>query len=243
MKVDVIIPAHNPGLYLNEAIKSCLAQTYRDFQIYVIDDASTEDVESTVSKYKDVIYLRLDQNKGPSYARNYGISHGDGDLISFLDADDIWESRKLEWSVREFERHKEIGMTCGNYQRLVNRRKLCYPFYRRPIIVNHKQLMRQNFVASGSVTMRRKVFEELGGFDESLWIGEDYKLWLMCSEKYKIKYIHRVLYKYSVITDGDSLTHRDDLQKSHQGRLDIVKQESLERINAARTASESDNSN
>jgi glycosyltransferase involved in cell wall biosynthesis len=239
MKVDVIIPAHNPGPYLREALNSVMAQTHRDWHIYVIDDASTEDIETIVKKYRKTTYLRLDKNAGPSGARNYGIAQSDSPLISFLDSDDIWDPRKLEFSIREFERKPHIGMTCGNYQRLVNRTSLCYPFYRRPIVIDHRRLMKQNFVASGSVTMRRDVFEDLGGFDEDLWIGEDAKLWLMCSEKYEIKYLHRVLYKYSVIESGNSLTNRADLQKSHEGALDIVRLESLERMNAIRLRAKS----
>lgn len=241
MKVDVIIPAHNPGPYLRDALNSVMAQTHRDWHIYVIDDASDEDFGDLVRKYKKTTYIRLDDNGGPGHARNYGIAQGDSPLISFLDADDIWEPRKLEYSVREFERRPIIGMTCGNYQRLVDRTRLCYPFYRRPLVLNHHKLMKQNYVASGSVTMRRDVFEDLGGFDEDLWIGEDYKLWLMCAEKYEIKYIHRVLYKYSVIESGNSLTNRPELQAKHKGELDIVKKESMERVNAARVGTESDN--
>jgi len=234
MKVDVIIPVHNPGPYLREALNSCMAQTYKNFNVIVVDDGSTEDFEPLVRKYRKTLYVRLDKNRGPAAARNYGARFGNGELISFLDHDDIWEPHKLDMSVAEFKRDPEIGMTCGNYRRLVDRAKLCHPFYRHPLNITWDSLMRQNYVASGSVTMRRYVFEELNGFDEDLWIGEDYKLWLRCSERYKIKYIHRVLYQYSVVKDGNSLTNRAELQAKHRGSLDIVKEESLERMNAAK---------
>lgn len=230
MKVDVIIPAHNPGPYLRDALNSVMAQTYRDWHIYVIDDASDGDMSRLVNRYKKTTYIRLDENGGPGHARNYGIAQGDGRLISFLDADDIWEPRKLEYSVREFQRNPDIGMTCGNYQRLVDRDRLCFPFYRRPPIINWRSLMRINYVACGSVTVRRNVFEDVGGFNENYWIAEDADLWLRISEKYSIKYIHKVLYHYSCINDGSSLTHRPEILNQADINNEISRKSSMERL-------------
>tara|TARA_A100001011_G_C14306323_1_gene843341 strand:- start:2407 stop:3129 length:723 start_codon:yes stop_codon:yes gene_type:complete len=228
--IDIIIPAYNPGGSLRDAINSCLSQTYKNYKITVIDDCSTEDVESLVNDFENINYLRNNKNLGPGASRNIGIRNTSGDLISMLDADDIMHKNKLELSIKEFEKNKDIGMTCGNYRILVNRKRLMAPFYKMPIKIGHRELMRQNYVASGSVTMKRSVIEDVGLFDEKYWIAEDYDMWLRISEKYPISYIHDILYYYSVLPGGSSLTQRSDIQKKHMDNIAKIKKASQDRI-------------
>lgn len=232
MLVDIIIPAYNPGSYVLEAVNSCYAQSYSDIRVTVIDDCSTQDLEfkALKQKFPKINLLRTPTNGGPAAARNHGILHTDGALISFLDADDIMARDKILYSVKEFEINQDLGMTCGNYQILINRHKLRTPFYKSAPIINWQTLMRKNLVASGSVTVRRRALEDVGLFDERFWIGEDAELWLRLSEKYSIKYIPKVLYIYSICPGNQSLTQRDDIQKNHLKNLEIMRKESQERI-------------
>lgn len=154
-----------------------------------------------------------------------------GELISFLDSDDISIRDRIFWSVEEFKKDKSIGMVCGNYQIVLNRTKLLKPFYKKAPNITWDTLIRQNLVASGSVTVKKKLIEEVGGFDERFWIAEDYDLWLKCVENYRAKFIFKVLYYYSIINkDGSSLTKRKDIQKDHLKNLDIIKSESKQRV-------------
>ena len=175
--VDVIIPAYNPGAFLDEAIRSALSQIHNKINIIVVDDNSDEDVEKITNKYSNITYIRNEENLGPAASRNIAIRASTAPYISLLDADDIWCSNKLSTSLMAFKNNPEIGMTCGNYQILVNRKKLLNPFYKGPIKIDWNKLMRQNFVASCSTTIRRDVMEELGGFNEEYWISEDYDMW------------------------------------------------------------------
>jgi len=221
MKVEIIIPAYNPGPYLKDAIESCLNQSYKNYSITVIDDCSSENIEGIVKLYPGVNLIKTEKNSGPSAARNLAIKQSKADLISLLDADDIMAREKLFYSVKEFEA-ADIGMTCGNYKILYNRSRMMRPFYSRPIKISYPLMMRQNFVASGSTTIRRDVFDDVGFFDESLWISEDYDMWLRIAEKYSIKYIHRVLYYYSVIKNGGSLTNSsnsEDLGRANNRKI------------------------
>ena len=221
MKVEIIIPAYNPGPYLKDAIESCLNQSYKNYSITVIDDCSSENIEGIIKLYPEVNLIKTDKNSGPSAARNLAIKQSKADLISLLDADDIMAKEKLFHSVKEFEA-ADIGMTCGNYKILYNRSRLMRPFYSRPIKISYPLMMRQNFVASGSVTIRRDVLDDVGLFDESLWISEDYDMWLRIAEKYNIKYIHKILYYYSVIKNGGSLTNSsnsEDLGRENNKKI------------------------
>jgi glycosyltransferase involved in cell wall biosynthesis len=231
MLVDIIIPAYNPGVYLVDAIKSCLAQKYKHYTITVIDDNSDEDIAGVLSRFPSVKYIRNDRNLGPGASRNVGIKATRGELISLLDADDIMHPYKLKHSVDAFIKNNDIGMTCGNYQILVNRTKRLKPFYKNKIDINHSILMRQNFVASGSTTFKRSVISDVGLFNEEYFISEDYDMWLRISEKYPIEYIHKILYYYSVIPRGGSLTQREDVQKDHIKNIKEIREASRNRMN------------
>jgi|7_EtaG_2_1085326.scaffolds.fasta_scaffold00090_18 glycosyltransferase involved in cell wall biosynthesis len=230
MLVDIIIPAFNPGKLLATAIHSCIGQKYKNYTITVIDDASDEDIWDATRGIENLQYIRNEKNLGPGGARNVGIMATKGDLVSLLDADDIMHPNKLSLSVEAFEKNSELGMTCGNYRTLVNRRKLLRPFYRGPIDIKHDTLMKQNYVASGSTTIKRSVLEDVGLFNENYWISEDYDMWLRISEKYPIEYIHEVLYYYSVIPSGNSLTQRNDIQKDHIKNINKIREASLLRM-------------
>ena len=216
MNVDVIIPVYNNSKYLEDALASCMLQTYKDFKIYIIDDNSKENIYKVVKKFENALnicYVKNEVNFGPAKSRNIGIEMGMGELISFLDSDDVWDENKLMNSVNIFYLDKKVGMTCGNYRVWVNRQRVKPPFYSRNIDVNFETLKRVNFVASGSVTVRRAVLDDVGLFNENYIIAEDYDLWIRISKKYKIHYINKVLYLYSVVQDGKSLTKRKDLEE------------------------------
>lgn len=233
--IDIIMPVHNtPVHYLKEALDSCLKQSYQPKSIIVIDDQSTQDYSFVTTLSPKIKLIQTPKNLGPAGARNYGINseHCTADLISFLDSDDIMDTNKLAYTINEFNKNPNIGMTCGNYRILVNRHRLMRPFYKRSPNINWKTLMKQNFVASGSVTLRRDIFDEIGGFDERFRIAEDYDCWLKVSEKYKISYINKVLYYYSVIPKSNSLTQRDDIQSNHLKNLKIIREESRARLNS-----------
>jgi len=234
MLVDIIIPAYNPGKYLVDAIDSCLAQEYKDYTITVIDDNSDEDIKKMLASYPDVNYIRNDKNLGPGGARNVGIRATSAPLISLLDSDDIMHPRKLALSVKAHKDRPGLGLTCGNYQILVNRSRLMKPFYKRSIKIDHNSLMRQNFVASGSTTFKRSAVEDVGLFNEKYWISEDYDMWVRISEKYPIEYIHKILYYYSVVPSGSSLTQRDDIQEDHLSNIRKIRDASKERMKNAK---------
>ncbi|MCH8209356.1 MAG: glycosyltransferase family 2 protein, partial [Nitrospinae bacterium] len=95
-KISVIIPAYNRAYCLGETIDSVLAQTYRDYELIVVDDGSTDNTHSLVQAVRGIKYLRIAENSGVSMARNLGIRNARGKYICFLDSDDLWVNTKLE---------------------------------------------------------------------------------------------------------------------------------------------------
>ncbi|MDB2481628.1 glycosyltransferase [bacterium] len=231
MKVSIVIPTYNNLEYLPETIESCLAQTYKDFEIILVDDASTEDIYSYVKNIPKITYIRNEKNMGPGYSRNVGVEASSGELISLIDSDDIMHKDKLTNSVGKFS--SDIGLICGDYCIFVNRimRSNPRPFYGfgREMDIGWNSMIKVNYVACGSTTFRKDVFNEVGGFNETYWVAEDYDLWLRISEKYRIRFIPKVMYYYSRIQNGNSLVNRNERNEFPDYRKEIISN-SIERM-------------
>ena len=112
--ISVIIPCFNDGNYLHEAIESVLAQSYKNVEIIVIDDGSTDNTKLVVQKFPQIKYI-YQANQGVSSARNAGIFHSGGDYICFLDADDWLLPQALETNIRVIEGNNECAFVSGGY--------------------------------------------------------------------------------------------------------------------------------
>ena len=118
--VSAIIPTYNSVNYISEAINSVLNQTYKNCEIIVVDDGSTDNtrktVENYIRKYPHKIKYFYQENKGPSAARNKGIKEARGNYIAFLDSDDLWLPDKLEKQISLFMKDVSLKLTyCGGY--------------------------------------------------------------------------------------------------------------------------------
>jgi glycosyltransferase involved in cell wall biosynthesis len=181
--VSVITPAWNAADFLAETLDSVLAQTFRDWEMLVVDDGSTDETAQIVSAYARTharIRLLRQPNAGPSAARNRGMRHARGRFFAFLDSDDRWAPRFLEAQLGVFERHAETALVTGNGYVLGG------PFDgrpSRPLTHGHPVLPLTELIANESAVFimtvfRREVFETIGGLDEGQWRSEDYDFWL-----------------------------------------------------------------
>lgn len=116
MLVSIIIPTFNRAGMLREAIESALGQTYSRYEILVVDDGSTDDTESVVSAYGGPVRYVKRENGGVGAARNTGLAMARGDLVAFLDSDDMWKPSKLEVQVRLFERLPRVGLVFSEFE-------------------------------------------------------------------------------------------------------------------------------
>lgn len=180
--VSVVIPAYNAAWCVRRAIDSVLAQTYRDFELLVIDDGSTDDTPSVLLGYGTAIRIIRQPNGGLSSARNAGIRAARGDFVAFLDADDWWLPRKLELQVELLRSQPELGF-CSSAARVQDAEGQLLGIWVCPDIGEAfiADLFRSNgdVAGSGSAVMaRRELFSQVGGFDETLRSLEDIDMWM-----------------------------------------------------------------
>lgn len=193
--VTVVMPAYNCAGFIGEALESALSQTYRPVEIVVVDDGSTDVTRETVRRFSGV--RLLEQNHaGPAAARNRGISEARGELVAFLDADDLWKPEKLEIQVPLFENPK-VGLVYCNFDYIDEQGKQIRTrlgrWHRGAIF---EQIMKYGLVWTGTVITRRSVFERTGGFDEKMPVSEDWDMWLRISAFHEADYDIRTLASY-----------------------------------------------
>ncbi len=185
--VSVIIPTYNRGWILHEAIDSVLAQDFIDFELIVVDDGSTDNTVKILNSYKKDIIVLHQNNQGVSAARNRGIMESSGSLIAFLDSDDLWLPKKLSRQVDYLNLNPD-AMICQTEEIWVRNGVRVNPKKR------HKKLSGMIFerslalclVSPSAVMIKRRLFGEIGGFDETLPACEDYDLWLRISCRYPV---------------------------------------------------------
>ncbi len=211
-KVSIILPTYNRCNMLSNVIDSILTQTYSDFELLIIDDASTDQTKELVYSITDdrIRYFRLEQNSGPSVARNYGIGKALFDYIAFADSDDLWFLDKLQKQMEILKKSETDTGFC--YHKIIyNFGKNQYailPSEEIPLekkIGNiYKQLLYDNMVACPSMLIRRECLAKAGGFDTNLKALEDYDLALRLAKRYKAAFVNEVLLESSYSTTGVS---------------------------------------
>jgi glycosyltransferase involved in cell wall biosynthesis len=221
MLVSVVIPAFNCSKTIDEAIKSVFCQSYNNYEIIVVNDGSTDDTQSKVHKYRGKVKYIKQNNSGPSSARNRGIKSANGDLIAFLDADDIWCPEKLKMQIDLMKNDKSIDMVVTSYEQVIeNNIEHKTPKLRQRnniFFLKYKELLVRNSILTSTVLAKKKCIENVGLFDEEIWFGEDWDLWLKIGAIYKICFINRQLCKYRVhinsISRNTSPDHFSDWRK------------------------------
>jgi len=208
LKISVIIPAYNRVATLARAIDSVLAQSYKVDEIIVVDDGST-DATSEVAKMYDEVSLLRQKNMGVSSARNNGVMMAANEWIAFLDSDDTWHPKKIAFQVAYHQKHKETKFMYTDEVWVSGERELPVPKkYHKPESIRFEEALEYCNIAPSSVLMQKKLFDRLGGFDESLEVCEDYDLWLRVLREEKIDLVpQKLINKYGGADDQLSMKH------------------------------------
>lgn len=206
--VSVIVTTYNRRRFLREAILSVLKQDYRDRELIVVDDGSTDGSHKEIEDLP-VAYI-WKENGGISSSRNKGIEMARGEYIAFLDVDDLWKKNKLSVQIPQMTAQGySISYTDEIWIRNGKRlnQKLRHKKYSGMIFDRCLPLC---IISPSSAVIRRAVFEDVGLFDESLPVCEDYDMWLKVAAKYPVLFIEKPL----IIKRGG---HEDQLSRRYDG--------------------------
>ena len=202
-RVSIIIPTYNCARYIGRALDSVCAQTYKDYEILLVDDGSTDDTKDVSMQYGRKVTYLYQQNRGVSAARNHAILKANGELFAYLDADDMWYPEKLERQVAFLDVHQECGMVHSEMSVINEQDEILHlRFYeetKRSVPQGHcvQQLLMRCHIQTLTVLERRSSFDLVGGFDERLPIAQDYLHWIMiAAEGQALGYLAEPLGKY-----------------------------------------------
>ena len=204
MKFSIIIPLYNKAPYIRKALETVCAQTYRDYEIIVVNDGSTDDsalvAESYLQHAEGICYTIIPQdNAGVAAARNRGVKHASGQYMAFLDADDWWEPDYLARMAELIADYPQAGVYGCNYvyykpgktrvalnipTGYINYSKAYYEGSAMPIW-------------TGATIMPKTVLEEMGGFPLGIKLGEDFLLWAKTALHYKVAFLNEPLAYYN----------------------------------------------
>ncbi|MCX5873490.1 MAG: glycosyltransferase, partial [Deltaproteobacteria bacterium] len=189
--VSVIIPTYNRLELLMATIESVRNQTFRDFEIIVVNDGSSDGTAEWLQEQSDLIHV--DQtNSGIAASRNKGISVSNGEWLAFLDHDDIWALDKLQTQVDFVRANPDVGMVAAKHVRLGKKISTRGPmkWIRGDLFV---KVFSKSFIHTSSVVIRKEVLELIGGFPTKYRFADEFDVWLKIAKDYEIAYVDKPL--------------------------------------------------
>jgi glycosyltransferase involved in cell wall biosynthesis len=212
--ISVIIPAYNRAREVGNAIDSALAQTLPPLEVIVVDDGSTDETPEVLARYGDRIRIVRQENQGVAAARNAGIAVARGELLAFLDSDDVWLPRKSELQAARIDADPELGLVhCGvDFEGTGIR----LDGMEGSVATEILRLDRSVIVAHGSgVMVPRRVAEEVGGFDPRMRVSEDWDFCYRVAARYRIAFVAEPLVLHARHATG----LQNDIGKMEHGML------------------------
>lgn len=214
--VSVVITTYNQAPYVVETVLSALNQTYRNREVIVVDDGSTDDTVARLAPYRDRVVLVRQENQGVAASRNTGVRSAKGELIAFLDGDDIWEPNKLAVQVAAYEAHPRSGVIAVDaciFRGAEVLRGSTLPWGTTLSPADgavstgrfYDDLVKQPLIATTSqVMIPARVLEAVGPSDERFRFGSDYDLYLRIALQYDITFVRQVLTRWRYLPTSAS---------------------------------------
>lgn len=215
--VSVIIPTYNRGYIIERAIESVQNQTYKELEIIIVDDGSTDNTEEIVSKISDsrIRYIKNPKNSGVSHTRNLGIAAAKGTYLAFQDSDDIWKPEKLQKQM-DCMKQGNYGMVyCAFEREFSDGAVVYYPPKEMPMEEKQGEivpsLLRQNLVSTQTMLIKKEVISQVGFFNEGMSNLEDYELALRIAKRYQVGMVDEALVYLHTLSDGINQNHLQSL--------------------------------
>jgi glycosyltransferase involved in cell wall biosynthesis len=207
-RVSVIVTTYNHEAFIAEAVQSVLGQTYTDYEVIVVDDGSVDGTLEQISRFGQKVSLLRQPNQGVAASRNTGIRHARGELVAFLDGDDLWEPEKLECQVAAAGDHPASGLIAVDGVKFsgpsILQLSLLAPSVtallsgRNSVTLRcYEQLLRQNLISTTSqVMVPRCVFDVVGLSDSAFPLASDYDLYIRIAARYEMTFVGRPLTRW-----------------------------------------------
>ncbi len=210
-RVSVVVPAWNAAGFIEKTLATVAAQTYKDFEVVVVDDGSADDTKAVADAFLAKAGLRgrclKQENKKIAGARNTGIRAAQGQLIAFLDHDDLWFPAKLAETVAEFDAHPDADLVCHD-ENVVKDGALVRVSRNGPLVddMYGKLLFDGNALSPSATTVRKAKLLEAGLFREDPEFNtvEDYDLWMRLAKICRMRFLPKVLGEYQLVERGAS---------------------------------------
>ena len=223
-KVSAIIPVYNGEKYISKALESVLNQTYKNIEIIIINDGSNDRSFEQIKPYLSRIKYIYQENEGLCNARNKGIHESTGELIAFLDHDDIWLAQKIEKQVKYFlENPHGKFVHCSVIYINHTGEKITPAGYWNDLRINGEvndiaEIFMHYAMFPSAMMIRREVFEDIGYFDPEFNHGEGYNLCLRIAREYHLGYINEALVLYRLHDSNAS----KDVIRFDLNRINII---------------------
>ncbi|NUN50738.1 MAG: glycosyltransferase family 2 protein [Candidatus Brocadiae bacterium] len=219
-RVSVVIPTYNRAAMVCVAIDSALAQTFRDQEVVVVDDGSTDGTaEVLAARYGDRIRYLRQENAGSAAARNHGVREARGELIAFLDSDCVWVPEKTALQVGYLDAHPEMAMVYSPHLPLAEDGRLLRETANEKVYhsgrIFRALYSETHFLSNPTVMIRKKVIEEVGGFDESFRLCQDAELYLRVAHAHPVGVIETPLTHYR--------HHPGQISKQQERKLEFLR--------------------
>jgi glycosyltransferase involved in cell wall biosynthesis len=209
--VSIVLPTYNGSRYIGESIESVLAQTYVNWELIIVDDASTDDTPEKVVTYaradQRIRVIRHETNRHLPAALNTGFSHACGELFTWTSDDNLYRANALETMVARIEHHPDVGLVYSDYSIIDDQ-----GIVERHVPVADAQGLAFRNILGPSFLYRQRVAAAVGRHWEQAVLAEDYDYWLRVAARFAIAPVHEDLYCYRV--------HRSSLTSSFPGRAE-----------------------
>lgn len=217
--ISVVIPTYKRPEKLKRAIESVRNQTYRQWELVIVNDAPEYDISSSFPKDDRITLIQHDRNKGAPAARNTGIQVSNNQFLAFLDDDDIWKPAKLERQINKFATlSAKYGIVFTGCDVIEDGSviKTDRPSKSGDLF---EDLLFRNIIPSPTPLIKRKCFQQVGKFDTALPSSQDYDMWLRIAKEFKISSIPESL---AQISRDDSDRISDNMERKYQGKKHLV---------------------
>ena len=191
IKISIVMPSYNQGIYIDSAIKSILNQKYPDLELIIIDNLSIDNTNTVLKKYDEKLTIIREKDRGQTNAINKGFRVAKGEILAYLNSDDLYAQNTLKIVSDYFEKHTKAKIVYGKGG-FIDKKGKFIGYYKTqfPTLDN---LFKECVISQPTVFMRKEVYEQIGPFDENLKYAMDYDYWIRVAKKFKFNFIDSVL--------------------------------------------------